>query len=542
MNVQEALKNKNIIYKSLSKLDKDCRSRFNDTSVSNEDYFQYGIKLDLVTNMMAIFLNDHICGIGSPGIELNARNVLEAIAILKCHECGDLKKHNYDLYRELYLPIEYSNESVVFKWVMENFPPNDILVNRQKDLEGFYQKWSKFFGCKTKFLKSASRDSLFFLQKEIHNYDINSEKYPFHSVSPLKMINHYLGSSFGDCYQFLSILLHPAAFEENILEPISKHRHDVITMIYLYGLEYLNERGYLADNEMNSFDENQQNKLIDQNVRGALMEAKVLGRLNYATTHYLDNSVDYFYYRQIGSLIALIRDIEICRGFGFHEQAVIKFKIFIENLGVFMKVSGVQTQKEYAFMKRAYRLSTTYQLFDFYSRHSHANSSLFSKVDEPLSKLYNEYYKEKFPNLKLEDFIKGVKQDSLYFIYPSEEMHGYYRQVVKDYISVALNNSAFGVSIYNLYQISLDIGHSSGYAFNASTRVWDNAPKEIGYYMFLFLQIHFHGGKEYFKNKPGQVNFPDDALHMYDMFVSEKKAMWDAMVVNLKNEKISQFD
>lgn len=73
----------NILYIILKKNDVEILKHFCDESISDQDYFSYGIKNEIVSNALSILINYLSGNLETPGIDNSCRMIYEALVIRK---------------------------------------------------------------------------------------------------------------------------------------------------------------------------------------------------------------------------------------------------------------------------------------------------------------------------------------------------------------------------------------------------------------------------------------------------------------------------
>ena len=158
------------LYKTLRRHDVDILKHFNDDDLNDFDYLYYAINSDIMSNALSIVMNMMIKNEESPGLDNNARAIIEGFVILKMLGSGNISEEQQKIFRSHFAIVDYEN----FKKWIKNDKENPALVEMQKRYDDAVCYLTKHFNCSKKDLRGYFvdvDDPLFYLKKSL-NEDI----------------------------------------------------------------------------------------------------------------------------------------------------------------------------------------------------------------------------------------------------------------------------------------------------------------------------------------------------------------------------------
>ena len=167
----------NNLYKVLRKHDVEILKHYNCDEISDNDYFFYGINSDIVSNSLNILTNYLSGNIESAGVDLSARAIIEAMAILKMDGSGDISDNQKKIYRYQYAYVDDDNFHSIMKEMPEGFEHENI-VRLKADKDKAKQAMLEHFNCSERDLKDRKisiDDPCFYLKQNLHD-DIRFSK------------------------------------------------------------------------------------------------------------------------------------------------------------------------------------------------------------------------------------------------------------------------------------------------------------------------------------------------------------------------------
>lgn len=138
------------LYKSLKKHDVEILKHFNDSSISDNDYFFYGINSDIISNTLNVLTNYLSGNIESAGVDASCRTIIEAMVILLMDAKGKITDKQKTIYRYLYAYVDFDNFHSLLK---DKDKENEGIKRVAADKEKAQQAMMEHFDCTAKDLK-----------------------------------------------------------------------------------------------------------------------------------------------------------------------------------------------------------------------------------------------------------------------------------------------------------------------------------------------------------------------------------------------------
>ena len=439
------------LYITLRKHDKDILAHFNDDKLSDCDYLFYAIFSDIVSNALSIVANIFIDNESSVGVDNNARSIIEGFVILKMLKNGDISENQQKIFRNHFAVVEYEN----FKWLIKQQPDNPVIVEMKKRYDDAVKFLCEFYGCKKNYLKHCYYgDPLFYLKKNLDD-DIRFvnllKKYPIFNENSLR------------AYDFYSIMIHPRFADSEVFDSALldlKKKYNRLVLNYLVEILKSNKL-IVIDKKANTFaDDFYKNPILVNNVAN-IQQIDVAFAMLAVDLCKLKEGEDVFTLFFLKTISSLVKDMMLSETLGYNEQVISKYKSFIELAAVHARINCADSQDEFKILKRAFAISSKLQLEEHFAA---MNISKKTEYDE-LKDLYDSYYKNKYNIPTLEEFQKGMRNNSLYFLNPKESKN--YNYYVKNVIYELFSDEDRRIELFEMYKLSKDMNHASGYNFNS---------------------------------------------------------------------------
>ena len=459
------------LYKTLKKHDIEILKHFNDESISDKNYFFYGINNDIISNTLNVLINYLSGNIESAGVDISCRSIIEAFVIMQMdarEEITDLQKK---IYRYSYSFVDLDNYRIL---LTKEQKEDKFLKRVVKDKEIATQAMMEHFKCSKDVLKNfkaSSDDPCFYLKKkwnEQFTFAFQLKKHPFRDEKTLNM------------YAFFSLFIHPRcemnpSIEESIMSVRNLYIDNVINIV----VEYLRECKLFITKEeaaqTTDFDKDFfYNPLLLNNVNNIKCIESLFNQL-ISEACILKNGDDLFTWHFIEKTKYLIIDLMISESLGYKEHVISTIKPLIEEYSVFFAVNSIEDLNEFNSIKKAFWLSSRLQLDAHFNKLGSTNDVT---PEDEINKLYESYYKNKYNLDSIDVFKNNLKNNSYYFLSNEEKS---YNKYVKTLIKDLFNNEKESKDLMVLYKISKDMCHASGYNFNATEGVVD-----VSYHKALF--------------------------------------------------------
>ena len=161
----------NALYKVLKKHDVEILKYYNDDTVSDKDYFFYGINSDIISSCLNVLTNYLSGNIESAGVDLSCRTIIEAMVILRIDASGKISDDQKRIYRYQYAYVDLDNFHSLLKdspEAMEDKGVKKVLEDKGRATEAMI----KHFGCSLKDLKERKvsiDDPCFYLKQNLQD-------------------------------------------------------------------------------------------------------------------------------------------------------------------------------------------------------------------------------------------------------------------------------------------------------------------------------------------------------------------------------------
>lgn len=457
----------NELYKTLKQQDVEILKHFNCDEVSDNDYFFYGISSDIISNSLHILINYLSGNIESAGVDTSCRTILEALTIIEMNKNGEITHLQKKIYRYSYAYVDLDNFHAILTNEMKDSPE---LQKVMADKETCKDAILKHFGCTPKDLKKRDifiDDPCFYLKKDLST-----------NIKFSKLLKKYFpkNKQISELYEFFSLFIHPRCeinpqAEESIMEIRKIYINIVLDIVH----NYLKNSKLLSTNEgITDFnDDFFNNPLLRNNVHN-IKQIELGINLIKKELCFLPNGEDAFTWFFLEKIRYLLIDMETSLSLGYKEHVIACFKPFIELFSVFFEVNSVDIN-EFDYIKKGYWISSRLQIIEHFKTLEIKFN--INEYEEELKNLYENYYKDKYGLVKLENFVDKLQHNSLYFL--SNQKKSFNKMVRSAIENIFASDKKKSINAFTLYRLSKDMGHASGYNFNATTRIIDTSCHKV---------------------------------------------------------------
>lgn len=449
------------LYKAAKKHDADIQKHFNDSNLTDEQYFLYGVSDDLMVNTITILINFEIKNMTSVGVDNSARAIIEALSLLNMLKEDKISPLELEIYRYQYSLVDKENLATVFKAANlgDDIYDRQIHEDKEKAISLYAQKFNMSVddlkrGMKQK--KYYLGDPLAFLLDRpdgiISLYRIIKDNCPYESIKKL--------------YTFFSITDHPRyEHDEEVETEINILRSKFVGLLLGQVVEFFNANKFFIKDD-DKLTDVQQDLYQNEELKGIDKTIKIIHSLFDELIEELcifedgkDNTGIFF----LEKTRSLIIDMIVSLALGYNEQTIAKFRPFTEYISTFVALNSAKDQEEMIYLKKGFWYNSRIQL-DTYISGVVKGDKLYDKT--ALKEIYEGYYKNKYHLDSLDSFMNGMKRSALYFIDPNRKN---YKHIVREYVDTMDNVNHLAAQDYLAnYRISIDISHAGGYSFDSS--------------------------------------------------------------------------
>ena len=262
----------NNLYKVLKKIDVDTLKHYNDSSISDVDYFSYAIKNDIISNALNIVINYLFGNIESCGVDMSCRTIIEALMILKIDEHNQISDIQKKIYRYSYTYVDISNFYETMNVISDE--EKKTLLNRLgEDKNKATQAMLSHFKCNLEELNKAYKkdDPCFYLQKNINE-----------KIKPSKLLDTYVVCD--NCkrmYELFSIFIHPnSEIDQDFKNKLMKKRKVFINKVLDCVFEYLKKEDLLIyESDTSNFESDISKSQLYNNIHNLIEFFKLISIL-----------------------------------------------------------------------------------------------------------------------------------------------------------------------------------------------------------------------------------------------------------------------
>lgn len=432
-----------VLYQVLKRVDTKILEQFNNNDLSDDEYFNYGIANDIIANALNVVMNILTDNVESIGVDNSCRIILEALAIKEMNDKKEISDLQKQIYRCSYAYVDADN----FKLLDSEWIKNHNLKKYQKDKCKCNSLTKKYFGCDDEgFHWVGVDDPCFYLKKNL------KDKIVFKSLIERCFRKE---PQMSKAYDFFSIMLHPryeadAQLEEKTLNKRAKHINYILDMV----VKFLTINKVDLNHVGKTFIDDYVNNPLLANNRYLVQQTELTFAVVILKTCKLEEMCDPFATFFLRKTQCLFKDMLIAQSLGYQEHVIVCFKSLVELYSVYYQIRK-SDPTEGNYLEIAYLAASQLQL-------DHTNQGAI-KV---LQSVFNDYFINKLENKNFDSFCNNCKYKGLYFL--SLDKKKRYNQPVNNtlYEIAADENSIKYLKI--LYKFAKDMGHASGYNFNAT--------------------------------------------------------------------------
>lgn len=461
---KERLEFLQFLYKTLKKHDAEILKYFCDASVSDNDYFFYGINSDIISNSLNILTNYLSGNIESAGVDASCRTIIEAMVILQMDAKGKITDNQKTIYRYLYSYVDIDNFYSVLPITNRD---NELIKKLLSDKNKARQAMLEHFNCSRIDLKDRKikiDDPCFYLKSHLYENIKFSKLLGIYPICNEKTI---------EMYELFSMFVHPRCeMNPEIDEAILIIRNIYVDYILDFVCDYIKHCKLLIDKKekekITSFEQDFfYNPLLSNNVK-SIKSVEFVFDILMEKLCMLKNGTDWFTWYFLKKSKHILIDMMISSSLGYKEHVITLFKPFIEQYSVFFTIESINNLNDFNFTKQAFWYSSRIQL-DVLFQKLGCNDTIV--LEEEMKKLYYEFFKEKYNLDDYEKFYLNMRRNSLYCLTNGRKS---YNKYVKGLIQSVFKNKNIGKDVMILYKIAKDMDHASGYNFNATEGILDS--------------------------------------------------------------------
>lgn len=424
----------------------------------------------LTSHSMTFIKNFYFNHIEGPGILLNARCILEGLALKKAYKDGDIDEFNIELLKRQDSLIEHKQYKK-FKELMEY-----VTIPEEKQKE--YEEAVKFY---KETLSSYSDEEI----EKIMNSQIPflcNPKMNYH-----QLIEEHLGKETADYYSMLSILIHPTSNEVNNVE--------FHTFILLDTFNWIkNIYSFLPDGQIDLrqyayfyiFSSKDAEKFRD-----SILEECT--QMEQVQADFVKNFGNNYVSDTFHMVSMLIQEMMFDAVFGFNEQVKCKWKVMIELLASFYEVYLNQDDVE-----------NTYRMLQYHedvaiARAFHQDDDAKENIDKAF-----KHYQKKYPNgIDYDQFTHKYVSTLGYTVDEKGKVKNL-TQLVNQLCNLFDDDKATGLNSKDVLKLnyveSQMMSHANGYMWFANSGAWGdalsvfmNANQVISFICFYMSNIYKDG-------------------------------------------------
>ena len=471
------------IYAAIKNEDTRIRKNFNDESINDLDYYKYSIYADLLNNAFSILFNLRLDNELSIGIDTNCRGIIEFFVLNEMLNNNEISKEQLSIFRSSFIVVDYHNNE------------KDIEKYQGKFKDEYIQKYNKVINEMTKFYKCTKEELIaahpgdpnFYLKKKL------DDNITFESL----LRKHNLLDGIGlTLYRFFGMNVHPLFInDEEIEKDYLDKRHEFIFLLLDEVVNYIETQNINLDIDVDKVDKDiffEKNEALVGNYQNAILLDGIFTRLEKETC-YFKNGTDNFEINHLRKVKFIVKDMMTLASLGHTDQTIAKFKSFVELISVHSLIKYSKNVNEYDSLRIGFMISSLIEIFLPFSK----QSEIYKLVKMPLESVYSSYYKNIYGVVGPEKLYNLFKTNSLAFIIKGKKN---YKNLVRRGLRQICTSNEEYLHASNLYLISSDFNHSSGYSFNSN-----NSAEILP--AFAMLEFVFFYLKNYVKDI--QANFKD---------------------------------
>ena len=446
------------LYGYLRDIDLSIIKKLAKKEIDDYSYIMCGVLSDLISNAKSLLINKLSANIDSIGVDVNCKNIIECICVLKMISSGKVSLGKAKIYRYLY---PYSHEENISA-ILEGYDNGskvykDLLLAREKSVEVIKEvfKWSDEvankrvldINCNYGYLKDKTSDII----------DMNKvlEENPIYDENKNK------------AYKFFTTSIYPRyEVDSNLKLQYSQLRNKNIDIVIDYLMKYLAENKLINYNEeiVNFSKDFINNPFFKTNIDNA---SWINGTFEYIKDNFavLNSKKDDYLTDYFMKLNSLCIDIYFCFSLGLTEQVINKFIAFFFFFIVNLFINSANDGGK-ALLKKALCARSRLSLEEYLKE---TKSSLKFPYENELKDVFEVYYKNKY-NLPYNEFKNKMAKDPFFLL--SKENDSSFA-IAKSMLTKMYSNDKRANFFITMYKIAIDFSHSSKYTFDVERLLID---------------------------------------------------------------------
>jgi len=458
------------IYKAVNKKNGELLIKSNEDDYDKNTIFEDAILFSISCHAMSYIKNLYLCNEKSIGNMLNARGIIEGMALLSIFDKGKLKDHNIRLFAESWKAIEYKNYKDI-----ENIGGTNTGSLKPVELDKNYQDYLSLFSecfptAQKHEIKRALSSSLMFL------FDVE-EKLSFEQIIKNNLENDLLIT-----YKLCSQLVHPHDYgsirNDELFVPMYINILSKLKGLFSISDECLKAEIGISDEfrtYTNMATENNNRRLFEY----WLQQNEILGNVIVAFNNaFRDNFVS----NTFSEIRDLLSDMSTDNIFGFNEHAKIKLKALMEIIAVFNElyfdIDNMTKNNEYRIS--LLKIHTYINIFkNIESANDENPKAVAFDQDEFVKKAFDLFVvRNNVPQLEYESFKNRYANSALGFLITKELNIPQLSELVYRNLDKIFGNATDGNGV-NLsalskmyYKESQSVAHTNGYLFFCNSAVF----------------------------------------------------------------------
>lgn len=489
------------LYGHLKNTDVSLQRKLSNKDISDKDYFFCSLLDNLVSNTQSLIINKVSSNLDSIGVDINCKNIIETICVLKYISSVPISDDKAKLFRFIYpfKGLEEINSLFVSdddKKVIYN-----ILLAEKNKVTNLIETQLKLKKGEAENKLNEFNSPYFYLKKTLNEkIDFNQllKKYPVYNEEN----NH--------AYEFFTSLNNTYFVnDDNNKLLINNLRNKYIDIVIDYATRYLNENHFInvnlpATSFSKDFINNPYFKVHLEN------SSWVNGAFDFIEENFaiINNKKDKFSLYVYEKLNKLCIDMFFCLSLGLADQVINKFNSLVELASIDNYLSLCPSEEKEK-IKSGLSVLTRARISSFLTRTKQTNNFIYEK---DLKDLFDSYYKEKY---KIDDFEKFKDEfinNDLYFI--DKDIKSFSPLIKK--LTDTLNNPNFSNNFTTLYKLTSQLSYASRYFFISGQLILDTiAQKELQIVYDYLIESLKHKEKILSGN-----NIKVSAQDAYDIFLA----------------------
>ena len=407
--------------------------------------FIFSILYDLISNFLAVIVNNQYQNINSPGVDLSCRIVNEASSILKMdlrHKKLDERQKN--IQTDFYWTSEYNNYKPFWDILKENSDYN-LLKQRveaaKQSISNYYDKNGRktednlFINDPSSFMKKSKDDNTRY-ENIVLNYSL-------------------LGQQTLDAYRYFSIFVHPNNIKDEYKRELLSYRENyidellkIVNLVFIEPFEIINDSN---DFEINNCAKDTIQKFIQP------LDDIMNQLYDYLHSHEFTNECWF-----ILKAKEIIKEMLISFFNNLKAHTIALFKVLLEFCGVSFAIGSKNylfSQDNFNIVCKGFQASTDIMFDGFFKR---CGIKKHFSSEKEIQDIYNSFYKKKY-KVDYRTFRHELSMNRLYFLSNGKKSYSKYAHMIINKFGEDEDEIKLLLFLNN---ISLDMSHSSGYILN----------------------------------------------------------------------------